>query len=65
MTANVDHVQGVLGRQLLVENPSTYLQFALSSLGEAEFLGGLVRATGCGRAAGPQQYPRQRHESGG
>jgi uncharacterized protein (UPF0276 family) len=48
VTANVDHVQGVLGRQLLVENPSTYLQFAASSLGEAEFLGALVRATGCG-----------------
>jgi uncharacterized protein (UPF0276 family) len=48
MTANVDHVQGVLGRRLLVENPSTYLRFASSSLGEAEFLAALVNATGCG-----------------
>jgi uncharacterized protein len=48
MTANVDHVQGVLGSRLLVENPSTYLQFSASSLGEAEFLAALARVTGCG-----------------
>jgi uncharacterized protein (UPF0276 family) len=46
--ANVDHAQGVLGRQLLIENPSTYLEFAASSLSEAGFLAELVRATGCG-----------------
>jgi uncharacterized protein (UPF0276 family) len=46
--ANVDRAQSVLGRRLLIENPSTYLQFAHSSLGEAEFLAELVRATGCG-----------------
>ena len=48
MTANVDHVQGALGRRLLVENPSTYLRFVSSGLGEAEFLAALARATGCG-----------------
>jgi uncharacterized protein (UPF0276 family) len=48
MTANVDHAQAVLGRRLLIENPSTYLQFTQSSLTEAEFLAALVRATGCG-----------------
>jgi uncharacterized protein (UPF0276 family) len=46
--ANVARAQAVLDRRLLIENPSTYLQFAASSLGEAEFLGALVRATGCG-----------------
>ena len=46
--ANVDRVQAVLGRRLLIENPSTYLQFTASSLSEAEFLAELVRATGCG-----------------
>jgi uncharacterized protein (UPF0276 family) len=46
--ANVERAQAVLDRRLLIENPSTYLQFAASSLGEAEFLGTLVRATGCG-----------------
>ena len=48
VTANVDQAQAMLGRRLLIENPSTYLEFAASCLGEAEFLGALVRATGCG-----------------
>ena len=48
VAANVAHAQGVLDRPLLIENPSTYLQFAASCLGEAEFLSELVRATGCG-----------------
>jgi uncharacterized protein (UPF0276 family) len=46
--ANVDRAQAVLGRRLLIENPSTYVEFAHSTLGEAEFLAELVRATGCG-----------------
>ena len=41
-------VQEYLGRRLLVENPSTYLQFAESAIPEAEFLGELARRTGCG-----------------
>jgi uncharacterized protein len=45
---NVSQVQDVLGRQLLVENPSTYLQFADNALSEAEFLGELCRRSGCG-----------------
>jgi uncharacterized protein (UPF0276 family) len=48
VAANVGRAQDILGRQLLVENPSTYMQFSASSLGEAPFLGALVRATGCG-----------------
>ena len=48
VTANVDHAQRVLGRRLLIENPSTYLQFTASALSEAEFLGALCCATGCG-----------------
>lgn len=46
--ANVDHAQGMLERALLIENPSTYLEFAASTASEAEFLGALARATGCG-----------------
>ena len=46
--ANVDRAQDVLGRRLLIENPSTYLEFTASSLSEAEFLAELARATGCG-----------------
>ena len=45
---NIDQVQTALGRAILIENPSTYLAFAESALTEAEFLGELVRATGCG-----------------
>jgi len=45
---NVDQTQTVLGRQILIENPSAYLAFADSALTEAEFLGELVRVSGCG-----------------
>ncbi|MBS0388408.1 MAG: DUF692 domain-containing protein [Proteobacteria bacterium] len=45
---NVSQVQEALGRQILVENPSTYLQFAASDIPEAEFLAALARRSGCG-----------------
>lgn len=45
---NLDRAQTILRRQLLVENPSTYLKFTQSSLTEEEFLAELVRRTGCG-----------------
>ena len=45
---NVAQVQEALGRQILVENPSTYLRFATSAIPEAEFLAALVQRTGCG-----------------
>ena len=45
---NVTQVQEALGRQILVENPSTYLQFASSSMNEAEFLAAVAKRTGCG-----------------
>lgn len=44
----VDQVQEKLGRQLLVENLSSYLSFAHSEMSEGEFLAGLTRRTGCG-----------------
>jgi uncharacterized protein len=44
---NVDYVQQCFGRQIVVENPSTYLQFRQSDLGEAEFLNALCDKTGC------------------
>src|SRR5215470_3305180 len=37
-----------LGRQLLIENPSSYLRFRHSPIPEPEFLAELVRRTGCG-----------------
>lgn len=45
---NVARMQERLRRRVLIENPSSYLRFASSSLGEAEFLAALVGRTGCG-----------------
>ncbi len=45
---NVARVQERLGRRILVENPSTYLQFAESTIPEPEFLAEMVARTGCG-----------------
>jgi hypothetical protein len=45
---HVDQTQNTLGRQLLVENPSTYIQFPHSTLTEWEFLTELAARTGCG-----------------
>ena len=44
----VTQAQEFLGRRILIENPSTYLQFAESSIPEAEFLREAARTTGCG-----------------
>lgn len=41
-------VQDILERPLIVENPSTYLEFTSSTIPEATFLGALAEATGCG-----------------
>lgn len=45
---NVDQVQQLLGRQILVENLSAYLTFDSNSMSETEFLNRLVDLTGCG-----------------
>ena len=47
MARNVDHTQTVLNRQILVENPSSYLSFIESAMTEWEFLSALVDQTGC------------------
>lgn len=45
---NVMEAQDTFGRPILMENPSTYLQFSHSTIPEPEFLGALVERTGCG-----------------
>jgi uncharacterized protein (UPF0276 family) len=45
---HVEQTQEALARTILLENPSTYLQFAHSSIPEWEFLSEVVRRTGCG-----------------
>lgn len=44
---NLDMAQQVLARPLLIENPSSYVGFADSTLTEWEFLAQLTRLTGC------------------
>jgi uncharacterized protein (UPF0276 family) len=44
---HVQQTQECLGRTLLIENPSTYLQFPHSSIPEWEFLGAVAARTGC------------------
>ncbi|TIX92915.1 DUF692 domain-containing protein [Rhizobium sp. P44RR-XXIV] len=46
--AHIDEVQMLLGRQMLLENPATYLLFEESTIEETEFLAETVRRTGCG-----------------
>jgi len=47
VAANIDVVQREIRCRLLVENPSSYVQLANSTLTEAEFLGQLIRRCGC------------------
>ena len=46
--AHIDQVQDRLRRRILLENPSTYVEFAASSLDEADFIREVVERTGCG-----------------
>ncbi|GLQ27211.1 UPF0276 protein [Sulfitobacter pacificus] len=45
---HINQVQDVLGRQMLLENPSSYLAFAESSLSETDFLAEVTHRTTCG-----------------
>ncbi|MBI1260887.1 MAG: DUF692 family protein [Rhizobiales bacterium] len=46
--AHVDETQQILGRQMLIENPSTYVRFDGPQMSEPDFLVALAEATGCG-----------------
>jgi uncharacterized protein (UPF0276 family) len=48
VAARVDRVQARLGRAILVENVSSYVAFAHSTLTEWDFLAALAARTGCG-----------------
>ncbi|MFZ1538837.1 MAG: DUF692 domain-containing protein [Chromatiaceae bacterium] len=45
---HLDQVQDTLGRRILLENPATYVEFAVSTLNEAEFMTSILARTGCG-----------------
>ena len=48
MCDHVDQMQNLLGRSILVENPSNYLVFDQLQIPEPEFLNSLAKKTGCG-----------------
>jgi uncharacterized protein (UPF0276 family) len=48
VASHIDQVQTVLGRRMLLENPSTYLVFEDSEMDEVTFLTEIARRTGCG-----------------
>jgi uncharacterized protein (UPF0276 family) len=45
---HIDEIQDQLRRQILLENPSTYLAYAESTFTEIDFIVEVVRRTGCG-----------------
>ena len=45
---HIDETQEAMGRQMLLENPSSYLTFEESTIAEADFIAEIARRTGCG-----------------
>jgi uncharacterized protein len=45
---HIDETQEFMGRQMLLENPASYLSFEESNYSEADFIAEVVRRTGCG-----------------
>lgn len=48
VSEHIGEVQDTVGRQMLLENPSTYLAFEESTYSEIDFIAEVVRRTGCG-----------------
>ena len=47
VSARIGEVQDFLGREILIENVSTYVSFASAEMDEAAFLAEIVRRSGC------------------
>jgi len=45
---HIEAVQDAIGRSILLENPSTYVAFASSTMSETDFIRAIARHTGCG-----------------
>ena len=45
---HIDQVQEAIGRPILLENPSTYVAFASSTMSEPDFIRTVAQRTGCG-----------------
>ena len=63
VVAHIDKVQDLLERQMLLENPATYLPFTESTIEETDFLAELVAPDRLRPAARRQQCLRRRHQS--
>ncbi|WP_321501445.1 DUF692 domain-containing protein [Breoghania sp.] len=48
VVAHIDRVQEVMGRPMLLENPSTYVSLQASTMGELDFLTEVSTRSGCG-----------------
>jgi len=48
VSEHIDQMQNYLGRQVLIENPSTYVTFAQSTWSEVDFIAEFAKRTGCG-----------------
>ncbi len=48
VSAHIDEVQNKIGRKILLENPSAYLELVGSTMAETDFLLEVVKRTGCG-----------------
>jgi hypothetical protein len=48
VSEHIDEVQETVGRQMLLENPSTYLAFEESTYAEIDFIAEIAKRTGCG-----------------
>lgn len=48
VSRHINQVQDTLGRQMLLENPSTYVAFDNSEMSEIDFIKKVTDATGCG-----------------
>jgi len=48
VVTHIDQVQDVVGRQMLLENPASYVAFKSTDMAEIDFLAEVVARTGCG-----------------
>lgn len=48
VATHIDQTQQAVGQRMLLENPSRYVAFETATMGEIEFLTGIVEKTGCG-----------------
>ncbi|MEX3010331.1 DUF692 family multinuclear iron-containing protein [Hoeflea sp. TYP-13] len=46
--SHIGQLQDALGRKILLENPSTYVQFERSTMSETEFIAQIAERSGCG-----------------